>query len=80
MSATPATARQNGKSSTIACADTGSGVPNFATDIIAQRGSISVMSMMFAPMTLPTDKSDFFLAIAVIVVTSSGRDVPTPVS
>ena len=32
--------------------------------------------MMLAPMTLPTERSDCFLMIAVIVVISSGREVP----
>ena len=34
------------------------------------------MSMTFAPIILPMDRSCFFLIIDVTVVTSSGSDVP----
>ena len=48
--------------------------------ITAQRGRISVVSMMFAPMILPTESDDSFLRIAVSVVTSSGSDVPRAIT
>ena len=43
----------------------------------AQRGMIMVRSMMLAPRMLPTERAACFLTIAVMVVTSSGREVPT---
>ena len=46
----------------------------------AQSGRIKVVSMMFAPMMLPTESEDSFLRIAVSVVTSSGRDVPRAIT
>ena len=39
-------------------------------------GRIMVRSMTLAPMILPTDMEASFLAMAVRVVTSSGREVP----
>ncbi len=42
----------------------------------AHSGIISVRSMIFAPMILPTDSEDCFFRIAVMVVTSSGSEVP----
>ncbi len=45
-----------------------------------QIGRISVRSIMFAPRMLPTESEPAFLRIAVIVVTSSGRDVPIAIA
>ena len=42
-------------------------------------GRMTVRSMMFAPMMLPTDSSDWCLRMAVMAVTSSGSDVPTAI-
>ena len=44
--------------------------------IMEQTGIISVRSIMFAPIMLPIDRELCFLAMAVTVVTSSGREVP----
>ena len=44
--------------------------------ITAHRGRISVVSIIFAPMTFPTERELSFLRIAVSVVTNSGKDVP----
>ena len=44
--------------------------------IIAQIGSISVKSIIFAPIIFPTERDICFFDIAVSVVMSSGRDVP----
>ena len=46
-------------------------------EIIDARGIIRVKSKILAPRILPTDSDDCFLTIAVTVVTSSGREVPT---
>ena len=46
-------------------------------DTIEQSGIISVKSKTLAPIILPADNADCFLTIAVIVVTSSGSEVPT---
>ena len=40
-------------------------------------GRINVRSMMFEPRIFPTDRDACFFVIAEIVVTSSGREVPT---
>ena len=45
-----------------------------------QIGRISVKSMMFAPRMLPTESEPAFLRSAVIVVTSSGREVPIAIA
>ena len=45
-------------------------------DTNAQIGKIKLISMIFAPTTFPTERDDCFFAIAVIVVTSSGKLVP----
>ena len=42
----------------------------------AHTGRIKVRSMIFAPMMLPAESEPCFFAMAVSVVTSSGRDVP----
>ena len=42
----------------------------------AHIGRMRVKSMIFAPIMLPMESSDCFLATAVRVVTSSGKDVP----
>ena len=74
--ATAQAAIHTGKSNTRLIFSTGSAVPL----ITAQRGRISVVSMMFAPMMLPTESDDSFLRIAVRVVTSSGSDVPRAIT
>ena len=45
-----------------------------------QIGRISVKSIMFAPRILPTESEPAFLRIAVMVVTSSGSDVPIAIA
>ena len=45
----------------------------------AHTGRMSVISIILAPIMLPIESSDCFFAIAVIVVTSSGSDVPTAI-
>ena len=67
--------RQTGISRYTDCFPTGSDPP----DKNAQIGRIIVKSMMFAPIILPIDKSDCFFMIAVTVVTSSGKEVPTAI-
>ena len=66
-------AMQTGKSNTRLMFSTGRGSPL----ITAQRGRIRVVSMMFAPTMLPTEREFSFLRMAVRVVTSSGREVPS---
>ena len=51
---------------------TGRGLPEMRLHI----GMINVRSMILAPMIFPTPSDDCFLITAVMVVTSSGRDVP----
>ena len=46
-------------------------------ETIEQIGNIIAKSIKFAPKILPTDSEDCFLITAVIVLTSSGSDVPT---
>ena len=65
--------RHTGRSICRAEADTGMGRP----ETREQMGSTRDMSMMLAPMILPTDRPDSFLTMEVMVVTSSGREVPT---
>ena len=66
---------QTGISRNADCFPTGSVPPERNAHI----GKIIVKSIMFAPMILPMDKSDCFLAIAVMVVTNSGSEVPTAI-
>ena len=61
-----------GKSKTRLNLSTGRGCPF----ITAHRGRISVVSIIFAPMTFPTERELSFLRIGVCVVTSSGKEVP----
>lgn len=70
------TNKQAGKSKEAEEAAIGSGFP--AQTMLT--GRISVRSMIFAPRILPMDREDCFLTIAVMVVTSSGREVPTATS
>ena len=72
ITATAPAAIQNGKSSKSDWLLTGNGLP----EIKAHNARIKVISITLAPIIFPTDKSAFFLTIEVIVVTSSGRDVP----
>lgn len=65
--------RQIGISINTPCAEIGSGFP----EIIEQIGRMMAISIIFAPIIFPTDKEDCFLAIAVMVVVSSGNEVPT---
>ena len=48
-------------------------------DSRVQRGMIRVISITFAPIIFPTDNDASLFAIAVMVVTSSGMDVPTAI-
>lgn len=61
-----------GKSRYMFCAETGS-LPPYMKE---QTARIGVVSMTFAPITLPTDIEVCFLTTAVIAVASSGSDVP----
>ena len=70
------TARQTSISIFIICDDTGKDFP----ETTAHSGRMTVKSMILAPMIFPTDREDCFLEMAVIVVTSSGSDVPTATS
>ena len=74
--ATAVIAKQNGKSKYLACSETERPVNPKLAEMIAQTGKIKQISIKFAPIILPADKSAFFLIRAVIVVTSSGSDVP----
>ena len=76
ISASIQTAKQTGKSIKPACLAIGSDWP----EIIEHSGIINVKSKILAPMILPKDNDDCFLLIAVIVVTSSGSDVPIAIS
>ena len=67
---------QIGKSNTRLIFSTGRGVPL----ITAQRGRIRVVSMILAPIMLPTESEFSFFLIAVRVVTSSGREVPSAIT
>lgn len=67
------TKKQAGRSKAAEFADTGSSLP----DINELKGRISDRSRILAPRIFPTERSDCLLAIAVSVVTSSGKDVPT---
>ena len=49
---------------------------NLPPETAEHTGRISVRSMTLAPMMLPTDMDASFLAMAVSVVTNSGRLVP----
>ena len=66
------TNRQMGISTRAVVASTGNEPPL----IMAQTGRISAMSMMFAPIMLPTPSEGSFLTNEETVVTSSGRLVP----
>ena len=55
---------------------TARGIPYFLSDTSEHTGSISVRSIMLAPSMLPADRDASFFFNAVIVVTSSGREVP----
>ena len=72
ITATTPTMRHAGKSIMATDSDTGSGLP----DIRLHIGMMNVRSMILAPMILPTPSEDCFLMTAVIVVTSSGSEVP----
>ena len=74
--ATAQAAIHTGKSNTRLTASTGSA----SAFITAHKGSIRVASMMFAPMMLPTESEFSFFLIAVKVVTSSGKEVPSAIT
>ena len=74
--ATAQAAIQTGKSKTRLTLSTGSGFPL----ITAHKGSIKVVSIIFAPMIFPTESEFSFFLIAVSVVTSSGNDVPRAIT
>ena len=64
--------RQAGMSSSIPCRSMGCGRPCSR----AHSGMMSVRSRMFAPMILPTESEACFLRMEMMVVTSSGSEVP----
>ena len=64
--------KQKGRSSAVVWVPMVSRPP----DTAEHTGRIKVRSMTLAPMILPTDMEASFLAMAVRVVTSSGREVP----
>ena len=68
--------RQIGISSISYCGSKVRGTPNFPVDINEHIGIINERSIILAPIMLPIDRLLCFLAMAVIVVTSSGREVP----
>ena len=70
------TKRQAGKSKAADEDAMGSGLP--AHTMLT--GRINVRSMIFAPRILPMEREDCFLIIAVMVVTSSGKEVPMATS
>ena len=72
ITATKPTTRQAGKSIIATDSDTGRGFP----EIRLHTGMINVRSMIFAPMMFPTPRDDCFFITAVMVVTSSGSEVP----
>ena len=72
MIATAQAVMHTGKSKIRFIFSTGRGCPF----ITAHKGRISVVSIMFAPIILPTEREFSFLRIAVSVVTNSGSDVP----
>ena len=74
--ATVQAAIQTGKSKTRLTLSTGSGCPL----ITEHKGSMSVESMILAPIIFPTEREFSFLRIAVSVVTSSGREVPSAIT